>query len=262
MVVVGACGRMGLEVVRAVASQEDMELVGAVDVVNVGEDIHCLAGLEPRGVVVVSDLSECLRTSGATHAVDFTTPAVVKKNVVTTLNAGVRPVVGTTGLSQTDIAELQELSESLGIGGVIAPNFAVGAALMMKFAAEASKYFRSVEIIELHHDKKLDAPSGTAIRTAEMILGAGRKPLTTGVRETESLAGARGGVIEGIRIHSVRLPGLIAHQEVILGDEGQILTIRHDSMSRVSFMPGVLLAIRRVTGLTKLVYGMENLLDI
>ena len=154
------------------------------------------------------------------------------------------------------------MSERQNLGGVIAPNFAIGAALMMKFAVEASKYFPSVEIVELHHDRKLDAPSGTAIRTAEMIVTAGRRPTSRDVSEIESLSGARGGALEGIRIHSIRLPGLIAHQEVILGNEGQILTIRHDSTSRTSFMPGVILAIRRVTDLDRLVYGMESLLDL
>ncbi|MGB4476066.1 MAG: 4-hydroxy-tetrahydrodipicolinate reductase [Bacillota bacterium] len=259
---VGACGKMGSEVVRAVTSQGDMELVGAVDVVNCGEDIGQLVGLGPLGVPVVSDLTECLKTVGATHAVDFTTPRSVKKNATAMLNAGVRPVVGTTGLSQDDIEELTELSERQNLGGVIAPNFAIGAALMMKFAVEASKYFPSVEIVELHHDRKLDAPSGTAIRTAEMIVTAGRRPTSRDVSEIESLSGARGGALEGIRIHCIRLPGLIAHQEVILGNEGQILTIRHDSTSRTSFMPGVILAIRRVTDLDRLVYGMESLLDL
>lgn len=259
---VGACGKMGSEVVRAVTSQDDMELVGAVDVVGNGEDIGRLVGLEPLGVQVTSDLLECLRSVDATHAIDFTAPNTVKANTVTMLDAGVRPVVGTTGLSETDIAELQELAEQRGLGGVIAPNFAIGAVLMMRFAVQASKYFPSVEIIELHHDRKLDAPSGTAIRTAEMIVTAGLKPTARGIHETESLAGARGGALEGVRIHSVRLPGLIAHQEVILGNEGQTLTIRHDSMSRTSFMPGVILAIRRVTDMSRLVYGMESLLEL
>lgn len=262
VVVVGACGKMGLEVVRAVCSDDDMALVGAVDLTNVGEDIGRLAGIGPTGIRVVSDLIECLKATGATHAVDFTGPSTVKSNALAILHSSVRPVIGATGLRKTDVSELQELSERLGIGGVIAPNFAIGAVLMMKFAAEASRYFRGVEIIELHHDKKVDAPSGTAIKTAEMIVAAGAVPLAEAIQETEILAGARGGVVEGIRIHSVRLPGLIAHQEVVLGDEGQTLTIRHDSLSRASFMPGVLLAIRKVTERSDLVYGIENLLEL
>lgn len=262
VVVIGACGRMGLEVVRAVSSQEDMTVVGAVDLAHTSEDIGVLAGVGELGVAVVSDLRECLAASAATHAVDFTHPGAVYKNVTETLNSGVRPVVGTSGLRMTEVEALQEQARRSRLGGVIAPNFAIGAVLMMKFAVEASKYFPSVEIVELHHDRKADAPSGTAIETAEMIVASGSKPAERQVKEIESLAGARGGVIEGIRIHSVRLPGLIAHQEVLMGAEGQTLTIRHDSMSRTSFMPGVLMAIRKVAGLDHLVYGLENLLDL
>jgi 4-hydroxy-tetrahydrodipicolinate reductase len=262
VVVVGACGKMGLEVVRAVCSSDDMDLVGAVDLASMGEDIGRLAGIGPIGIRVVSDLAECLKATGATHAVDFTGPSAVKANAQTILHSGVRPVIGATGLSRADIGELQELSERLGIGGVIAPNFSIGAVLMMKFAAEASRYFRGVEIIELHHDRKVDAPSGTAMKTAEMIVAAGTVPPAKAVQETEILAGVRGGVVDGIRIHSVRLPGLIAHQEVMFGDEGQTLTIRHDSLSRASFMPGVLLSIRKVAERSNLVYGIENLLEL
>jgi 4-hydroxy-tetrahydrodipicolinate reductase len=262
VVVVGACGRMGLEVVRAVSSQEDMTITGAVDLAHTSEDIGVLAGVGELGVKVVSDLQECLTASAATHAVDFTHPGAVCNNVAAALDAGVRPVVGTTGLRLAEIEELQEKARRLRLGGVIAPNFAIGAVLMMRFAALASKYFPSIEIVELHHDRKADAPSGTAIKTAEMIVASGSRPAERKVKEIESLAGARGGVIEGIRIHSVRLPGLIAHQEVMMGDEGQTLTIRHDSMSRNSFMPGVLMAIRKVAKLDHLVYGLENLLDL
>jgi 4-hydroxy-tetrahydrodipicolinate reductase len=262
VVVIGACGRMGLEVVRAVNSQEDMTVVGAVDLAHTSADIGVLAGVGELGVAVASDLRECLAASAATHAVDFTHPRAVYGNVIETLNSGVRPVVGTSGLRMTEVEELQKQARRLRLGGVIAPNFAIGAVLMMRFAAEASKYFPSVEIVELHHDRKADAPSGTAIKTAEMIVASGSKPAERKVKEIESLAGARGGVIEGIRIHSVRLPGLIAHQEVLMGAEGQTLTIRHDSMSRISFMPGVLMAIRKVTGLDHLAYGLENLLDL
>jgi 4-hydroxy-tetrahydrodipicolinate reductase len=262
VVVIGACGKMGLEVVRAVSSQDDMTIVGAVDLADTSEDIGVLAGVGELGVTVISDLRKCLEASAPTHAVDFTHPGSVYRNVTETLNSGVRPVVGTSGLGTTEVEELQEQARRFRLGGVIAPNFAIGAVLMMKFAVEASKYFPSVEIVELHHDRKADAPSGTAIKTAEMIVASGSKRAERKVREIESLAGARGGVIEGIRIHSVRLPGLIAHQEVMMGDEGQTLTIRHDSMSRISFMPGVLMAIRRVAELDHLVHGLENLLGL
>ncbi|MCR4401120.1 MAG: 4-hydroxy-tetrahydrodipicolinate reductase, partial [Syntrophomonadaceae bacterium] len=146
------------------------------------------------------------------------------------------------------------------VGVAVIPNFAIGAVLMMRFAAEAARYLPHAEIIELHHDQKLDAPSGTALKTAELVNAAMGEPVSTGVAETEKLAGARGGKLERVRIHSVRLPGLVAHQEVIFGGVGQCLTIRHDSFNRESFMPGVLLAIKRMVGRRGLVYGLENLL--
>jgi 4-hydroxy-tetrahydrodipicolinate reductase len=176
------------------------------------------------------------------------------------LEAGARPVVGTTGFSPSDIGELESLARRLRIGGLVAPNFAIGAVLLMKFAAEASRYLPDVEIIELHHNQKADAPSGTAIKTAELIEAVQGTPQGMKVAEKELLSGARGGRHNRVRIHSVRLPGLVAHQEVLLGGVGQVLTLRHDSLSRESFMPGVLLGVRRVMELDHLVYGLEKLL--
>jgi 4-hydroxy-tetrahydrodipicolinate reductase len=235
----GAKGRMGQETVRAVQQEDGLELVGEADL---GEDF--------RAIII---------SNGAEVVVDFTSPTAVFSNTKTIIEAGAHPVIGTTGLSHEEIAELKALCLQKRLGGIVAPNFAVGAVLMMRFCKEAARYFPHAEIIELHHDGKLDAPSGTAIKTADMIAEA--RPLTPQPRdEKEILVGARGATCTGIHIHSVRLPGLIAHQEVIFGGKGQILTIRHDSFDRESFMPGVCLACKRVVDLQELVYGLENIL--
>jgi len=173
----------------------------------------------------------------------------------------VRPVVGTTGFSDEVIAELSQIAKEKEIGAIIAPNFALGAVLMMKFSQMAAKFFQDVEIIEQHHDQKLDAPSGTALKTAKMITELREKKEQGHPEEKETLEGVRGGSIEGIRIHSVRLPGLVAHQQVLFGGEGQTLTIRHDSINRASFMPGIKLAVETVMKLDMLVYGLENIIE-
>lgn len=257
----GASGRMGQEVLKTVLNAEDTELCAAVDFQNEGQDVGTLLGTGLLGVRITSNLAEALATSGADVLVDFTNPQSVAANTIAALQAGVRPVVGTTGMSREDFEQVADLAKKKRLGCVIAPNFAIGALLMIKFAAEAAKYLPHVEIIEKHHDQKLDAPSGTAIKTAESILEQ-RGEFTQGpVVEEEKIEGARGGQMPGgLRIHSIRLPGFIAHQEVIFGGVGQTLTIRHDSISRESFMPGVLLAVRAVTRLEGVVYGLENLL--
>lgn len=257
----GVAGRMGREVLKTVLAAPDTELCAAIDVYNEGLDAGSLLGGENLGITITSNLAEALATSGAQVMVDFTNPRSVAANVLTALNAGVRPVVGTTGMSEDDFTRISELAQKMHLGCIIAPNFAIGALLMIKFAAEAAKYFPNVEIIEKHHDQKLDAPSGTAIKTAEKILEQ-RGDFQQGLdMEEEKIAGARGGKMPGgLRIHSVRLPGYVAHQEVIFGDVGQTLTIKHDSISRESFMPGVLTAIRAVLRLEGVVYGLENLL--
>jgi len=257
----GASGRMGQEVLKTVLNAEDPELCAAIDFYNEGQDVGTLLGTGPQGVQITSDLAEALATSGADVLVDFTRPQSVAANTITALQAGVRPVVGTTGMSREDFEQVVDLAQKKRLGCVIAPNFAIGALLMIKFAAEAAKYLPHVEIIEKHHDQKLDAPSGTAVKTAEAILeqrGEFKQGLDV---EEEKIEGARGGKMPGgLRIHSVRLPGFVAHQEVIFGGVGQTLTIRHDSISRESFMSGVLLAVRAVMRLEGVVYGLENLL--
>jgi 4-hydroxy-tetrahydrodipicolinate reductase len=261
VLVAGAAGRMGREVLKAVAGDPETELVGAVDVGEIGVDAGELAGIGPRGVKVASELALALRESRAEVVVDFTRAEAAFANAKTALSQGVSPVIGTTGMGSDQIAELGRLAEETGVGAIVAPNFALGAVLLMRFAAQAARYLPEVEIIELHHEKKMDAPSGTALKTAEMIRDARAPERLPRPAEEIKVEGSRGGDFEGIRIHSVRLPGYVAHEEVIFGGLGQTLTLRHDSIDRISFMPGVLMACKRVRGLQGLVYGLENLLD-
>jgi 4-hydroxy-tetrahydrodipicolinate reductase len=257
--VIGACGRMGLAVCRAVLDEQDLELVAAVDRSHAGETVGSLIG-DPGVDVVVSEPLEGLSEAGAEVAVDFTHPDVVMENVRWGIARDLHLVVGTTGVSPEDLDEIRSLLDAGGSRSnvVVAPNFAVGAVLMQRFAAEAARHFPAVEIVELHHEGKADAPSGTALATARRL--AGERPEPWSGPAAESLGGARGGDVEGIRIHSVRLPGLVAHQEVIFGGPGQTLTIRHDSTDRASFMPGVLLAVRAVGTRSGLTVGLEPLL--
>lgn len=259
VLVSGASGRMGREVVKAVLADAEVELVGAVDRSGVGKDVGTLIGQESTGVIIQEDLAVAIELVKPQVVVDFTNPASVMNNTRQIIQAKVHAVVGTTGLAPENLAELKKLSEQSGANVLIAPNFAVGALLMMRFAAQAAQFFPGVEIIELHHDQKLDAPSGTAIKTAELIM-AGRSDNNANVIGEEKIKGVRGGEMGGIHLHSVRLPGLIAHQEVIFGGEGQTLTIRHDSISRESFMPGVLLAVKKISERPGLTYGLDQML--
>ena len=238
--VLGARGRMGAEVVKAVTEAADLELVAALD---------------------LGDSLETLKSAGAQVVVDFTTPDSVMSNLDYLANNGIHAVVGTTGFDAARIATLEKLiAANPSVGILIAPNFAIGAVLMMEFATKAAKYFESAEIIELHHPNKVDAPSGTASRTAELMskarkdAGLGAMPDAT----TTSLDGARGATIGDIPVHSVRLRGLIAHQEVLLGGLGETLTIRHDSLDRAGFMPGVLLGVRSIISKPGLTFGLEK----
>lgn len=240
IIVNGARGKMGSEVVKAVNKELDLELVGETDLGD--------------------DLGQAIRSTKADVVVDFTHPSSVMNNVRTILKNKAHAVVGTTGLTDANLAEIKKLCSKNKVNCVVAPNFAIGAVLMMKFAREASHYMPEVEIIELHHDQKVDAPSGTAIKTAELILADRKSIKRKGVKSIEKVKHVRGGKMGDINIHSVRLQGLVAHQEVIFGGLGQTLKIRHDSISRESFMPGVIMAIRKVKELKGLVYGLENLL--
>ncbi|CAL9559354.1 4-hydroxy-tetrahydrodipicolinate reductase [Streptomyces sp. enrichment culture] len=242
--VLGAQGRIGSEAVRAVEAAEDMELVAALT----------------RG-----DKLETLAETGAQVAVELTTPASVMGNLDFCIRHGIHAVVGTTGWTDDRLAQLRGwLAGSPETGVLIAPNFSIGAVLTMKFAAQAARYFESVEVVELHHPNKVDAPSGTATRTAQLIAaaraeaGCAPQPDATAT----ALDGARGADVEGVPVHAVRLRGLLAHQEVLLGGEGETLTIRHDSLHHSSFMPGILLGARRVATTPGLTFGLENFLDL
>ncbi|MGD1902972.1 MAG: 4-hydroxy-tetrahydrodipicolinate reductase [Geitlerinemataceae cyanobacterium] len=267
VVVNGAAGKMGRETIKAIDAAEDMTLVGAIDANPelLGQDIGEIAGCGPLEVPVLADLQSTLVVATQEQQqgvmVDFTHPSCVYENVRAALAYGVRPVVGTTGLSDAQIADLAEFAEKASTGCAIVPNFAIGVVLMQQAAVQAARYFDNVEIIERHHDSKADAPSGTAIQTAQAIVEDGKKFNEPKVQEKEVIDRARGAIAEGdIRIHSLRVPGSIAHQEVIFGSPGQIYTIRHDTSDRGCYMPGVLLAIRKVTGLKQLVFGLEKLL--
>ena len=251
VIIAGFKGKMGSTAVQMVKDDQELELAALLDPFAAEEELE--------GVPVFTS-KEALIGFEADVWVDFTTPKFAYENTRFALENGFAPVVGTTGFSPEEIQELTSLSEEKKLGGLIAPNFAIGAILLMQFAAQAAKYFPHLEIIELHHDKKKDAPSGTAVKTAELVSQV-RTSLQQGAADEEELiAGARGAAFDGFRIHSVRLPGLVAHQEVIFGAQGEGLTIRHDSYDRISFMSGVNLAIKDVVKREKLVYGLEHLL--
>ena len=237
--VLGARGRMGSEVVKAVTDASDLELVASLD---------------------LGDSLDSLVANGAQVVVDFTTPDSVMANLEFLIANNINAVIGTTGFDDARIAKIKSLLASSKSGVLIAPNFAIGAVLMMEFATKAAKYFESAEIIELHHPNKVDAPSGTAARTAELMAKsrkeAGLAPMPDAT--STSLDGARGATVGDIPVHSVRLRGLVAHQEVLLGGIGETLTIRHDSIDRVGFMPGVLLGVRQVVTHPGLTFGLEN----
>lgn len=257
VIVTGAAGKMGREVCRAALADKDIELVGAVDP-NPSE--QAVAELRSAaGIDIHHQLPELLKKTRADVLVDFTHAAAVTTNATVAVSAGMHVVIGTTGLSEGEISRLKELAESTISNILLAPNFAVGAVLMMKLSETAAAYADRAEIIELHHDKKADAPSGTAKMTAELMSERlEQRPLA----EEEKIAGVRGGLIGDIPVHSVRLPGLVAHQEVILGFQGQTLTIRHDSTDRTSFMPGVMLAVKRIADHRGFIYGLDKILGI
>ena len=247
----GALGRMGKTVLDAVKKDSELKLVGAVDIFEG----------EVGGVKVTTNLDAAIDKYKPEVMVDFTRPDAVYKNVLTALEKKVSPVVGTTGLSDAQKEKIRETAEKFQTPAFIAPNFALGAVLMMLLSKQVAKYLPDVEIIELHHDKKLDAPSGTAELTAKMIAEVRAYHKQGHPHENENISHVRGGDYEGIKIHSVRLPGYVAHQEVIFGGSGQTLTIRHDSTGRESFMPGVLLACKKVRSLSGLTIGLDKLLD-
>lgn len=257
VVVCGAAGKMGSLVCKAVENDSELVLVGAVGQRSAGLSLSQLLNIESK-VIISKDVQGCLRESKAEVMVDFTHPSAVMGNVKTALRNGVHVVVGTTGLSEENLKEIEVLTSENGVNAIVAPNFALGAVLMINFCELAAKYFPNVEIIELHHQKKADAPSGTSIKTAE-IIAQSRTTIPPSSGE-ERVKGVRGGRVKDVQIHSLRLPGLNAHQEVIFGGAGQTLSIRHDALTRSCYMPGVLMAIKEVQKRKGLTYGLDKLL--
>ncbi|WP_102345795.1 4-hydroxy-tetrahydrodipicolinate reductase [Bacillus sp. Marseille-P3661] len=261
IIVAGPRGKMGQEALKLIQATEHFELVAAIDRKFGGQLISSIEGLPAIDAPIYDDVEKCFQEIKADVLVDLTTPEIGRKHTEAALRYGIRPVVGTTGFNETELKDLAKTAEEKKIGVIIAPNFAIGAILMMKFAQMAAKYFPDVEIIEQHHDQKLDAPSGTAIKTAELIKMERAQKAQGHPNEKETLQGARGADLDGMRIHSVRLPGLVAHQEVLFGGNGQLLTIRHDSLHRSSFMSGVKLAVETIMKIDVLVYGLENIME-
>jgi len=259
-VVNGALGRVGQEVTRAVLAESDLRLVGAVDL-NVSQQ-YLPAPEYPNLIPFSSNLGALVERARPDVIVDFTRAQVSLEAARIALPLKIRMVIGTTGLSETDVEEIRGLCGQHGVGAVVAANFSLGAVLLMHLAATASRFFSSAEIIEMHHDKKLDAPSGTALATARMMASARGTQFVYPPTEKEVLAGVRGGAMEGIAIHSVRLPGIMASQEVVFGGRGQTLVLRHDTFSRESYAPGVLLAIREVVKRRELVVGLDKLMGL
>jgi 4-hydroxy-tetrahydrodipicolinate reductase len=259
VVIAGALGKVGSELVTALQREPDLQLVGAVEVRGREDSLSLPDGaLLPMG----RDVNAILERTRPRVLVDFTRPDAAMLNVRASFKRRVSPVVGTTGLTADNLQEIRDLCAATSTGAVVASNFAMGAVLMMHFAGIAARYFDHAEIIELHHDQKADAPSGTALTTARLMREARGADLVAAAASKQTLEGTRGGALGGVHIHSIRLPGLVAHQEVIFGGLGQTLTIRHDTISRDSFVPGVLLAIREVVRRQYLVNGLENLLSL
>ncbi len=257
--VTGSCGKMGSETVKTILKEANFKLAGAIDRSdNQGSDIGLLAGIGECGVKISGSLDEVITNTDC--LVDFSNAEISPYFIKTALKNNVNCIVGTTGIKSGELDEISKIAEEKGKAVLIVPNFSIGAILMMKFAKEASRYFKSAEIVELHHDKKQDSPSGTSIMTAKGM-NEERAAFERSETKNEIIDGARGGSINGIGIHSVRLPGMVAHQQVIMGGNGEILTIKHDSMSRSCFMPGLVLAINRIDSLKGLLFGLEHVMD-
>ena len=271
VLVSGALGKMGSEVVNSVLNSSDCELVAAIDTnkKNNGENISQLLNLKKSDVLVSNDLEGSLCSISQDYRnenikpvlVDFTHPDSVYENTRSAIAYGISPVVGTTGLTPSQINDLAIFAQKANIGCAIIPNFSVGMVLLQQAASVAAKFYDNIELIEMHHNQKADSPSGTCIKTAEMIEEYPKKYNQSLVKESESLKGVRGGVRDsGLNIHSIRLPGLLAHQVVIMGSPGETYTIKHDTIDRKAYMPGVLQAIRKIGKFDSLIYGLEKLI--
>lgn len=260
VVVYGALGRVGKEVVNATCKDPDLKLVGAVDAKADGNSLPLPVG---SGTIPLSkDMGSILTHTEPRVIVDFSTAEASMAMARVAVKQKVNLVIGSTGFSAENLEEIDRLARANGVGAVVASNFALGAVLMIHLAKMAAKYFDNVEIIELHHDQKLDAPSGTAVSTARAIAEARGKPFVHPKVQKETVAGARGAELQGVALHSVRLPGLMAHQEVIFGTSGQTLIIRHDTINRECYMPGVVMAVKKVVELKGLTIGLDKLLGL
>ena len=251
IIIIGATGKMGQEVIKMVFNTEDFELVAVIDT---EENLSKLAETVP-GIYASNDIVKAIKITQPDVAVDFTHPDVVLKNALTILKEKVSVVIGTTGIKQDELAQIKATAEEAKVGAFIAPNFALGAVLMIELSKQIAKHFSNVEIIEMHNPLKADSPSGTALKTVEAITSSFKSEPKIFDRSI-----ARGHIINNIPVHSIRLPGVVAHQQVIFGSQGQTLTIKHDSYDRTSFMPGVALAIRKIFKHKGLIYGLENIL--
>ena len=271
VLVSGALGKMGSEVVNSVLNSSDCELVAAIDInkKNNGENISQLLNLKSSDVFVSNDLEGSLCSISQEYRnknikpvlVDFTHPDSVFDNTRSAIAYGISPIIGTTGLSPSQINDLSIFAQKAEVGCAIIPNFSVGMVLLQQAASVAAKFYDNIELIEMHHNQKADSPSGTCIKTAEMIEEYPKRYNENLVEQSESLKGVRGGVRDtGLNIHSIRLPGLLAHQVVIMGSPGETYTIRHDTIDRKAYMPGVLQAIRKIGNFNSLVYGLEKLI--
>ena len=271
VLVSGALGKMGSEVVNTILNSHDCELVAAIDINkdNNGKNISELLNLKSCDILVSNDLEGSLCSISQTYRndkikpvlIDFTHPESVYENTRSSIAYGISPVVGTTGLTTSQINDLSIFAQKASIGCAIIPNFSVGMVLLQQAASVAAKFYDNIELIEMHHNQKADSPSGTCLKTAEMIEEYPKKYNEVLVKESESLKGVRGGLRDsGLNIHSIRLPGLLAHQVVIMGSPGETYTIRHDTIDRKAYMPGVLQAIRKISNFNTLVYGLEKLI--
>ena len=256
--VVGANGKMGSQVVNLAINDKDFELVCAIDKFGAGKKLT-------DNVIVEDNFEESLVKRKPDVVVDFTQPSAIYENIKTYLKLGIKSVIGTTGLSKEQVEEIEKMSNEANVGVIIAPNFSIGAILMMEFASRASKYFNNAEIIEYHHNQKKDAPSGTSIKTAQMMIKNNDNFKLGNCEEIETIKGARGGNYEedgkgNIQIHAVRMPGFVASQQVILGADGQVLKIHHDTINRQCYMSGVALAVKYLFNNNEFIYGLENII--
>jgi 4-hydroxy-tetrahydrodipicolinate reductase len=256
----GALGKMGREVVAAISRTPELELVGAVDIKATQEQLTLPDG--SKKVPLSSNLSSLIETCHPKVLLDFTIAEAAISAARIALKRGINVVIGTSGLSDENLKEIAQLSEANKVGAVVAPNFTIGAAVLLNAVKAAAKLFDYVDIIEMHHHEKVDAPSGTALATAKAMLQSRGKPFLYSKTKKETLSGTRGGEVDGVAIHSVRLPGFVASQEVVFGGQGQTLSFRHDTIGRECYVPGVILAIKEVVKRQGLVFGLDTLLNL